>query len=177
MGKQLIFCVETNKKAKTDYIYLSATINNLYVYDRANVRFSPVYMDGKGNYNSKRVVSEIASLKRKYLVTSPDNATKVFYCFDCDHYDSKSDDAAFLQEAQNYCLQNSCEFIWFCRDIEHVYLGKQIPDHDKRNEAIKFKKREHAAMEQIDLIKMSKSKFQPGCSNILCILDKYLIRK
>lgn len=176
MGRQLIFCVETNKKSKTDYIYLKSTIDKLYRYDPANTKLSPVYMDGKGNYNSKRVAKDIKTLERKYNSTAPDNQSYVFYCFDCDEYDRNQNDMDFLQKTKEYCRQNSYEFIWFCRDIEHVYLGRQVSSHDKRNEAINFKKQEDKNISRLSLENMNRSSFQPGCSNVLLILDKYLDR-
>ena len=55
MGLQLIFVVETNKKCKSDWIYIKDTIDRFYQYDQAQVKFSPVYMDGKGKYNRNRI--------------------------------------------------------------------------------------------------------------------------
>ena len=60
MGLQLIFVVETNKKCKSDWIYIKDTIDRFYQYDQAQVKFSPVYMDGKGKYKNKE--KEISSL-------------------------------------------------------------------------------------------------------------------
>lgn len=42
MGLQLIFVVETNKKCKSDWIYIKDTIDRFYQYDQAQVKFSPV---------------------------------------------------------------------------------------------------------------------------------------
>ena len=44
MGLQLIFVVETNKKCKSDWIYIKDTIDRFYQYDQAQVKFSPVYV-------------------------------------------------------------------------------------------------------------------------------------
>ena len=59
MGLQLIFVVETNKKCKSDWIYIKDTIDYFYQYEQTQVKFTPVYMDGKGNYKNK---------KKKFLV-------------------------------------------------------------------------------------------------------------
>lgn len=64
MGMQLIFVVETNKKCKSDWIYIKDTIEHFYQYDRAQVKFTPVYMDGKGKYKNKE--TEINSLISQY---------------------------------------------------------------------------------------------------------------
>lgn len=52
MGLQLIFVVETDKKCKSDQIYIKDTIEQFYQYDSAHTKFSFVYMDGKGNLHS-----------------------------------------------------------------------------------------------------------------------------
>ena len=52
MGLQLIFVVETNKKSKSDWIYVKDTVDYFYKYERTEVKFSPIYMEGRGKYNS-----------------------------------------------------------------------------------------------------------------------------
>ena len=53
MGLQLVFVVETNKKCNSDWIYIKATIEHFYEYERTQVKLSTVYMDGKGKYRNK----------------------------------------------------------------------------------------------------------------------------
>ena len=53
MSLQLIFVVETNKKCKSDWIYIKETIDYLYQYNQTKVKLSPVYMDGKGKFKKK----------------------------------------------------------------------------------------------------------------------------
>lgn len=53
MGLQLIFVVEAEPKCKSDWIYIKDTIERFYQYERTQVKFSPVYMDGKGNFKKK----------------------------------------------------------------------------------------------------------------------------
>ena len=65
MGLQLIICVETNKKCNSDYIYIKSSIERFYSVDRGNIKLSPVYLDGKGNYSSKKVHGIITSTNRK----------------------------------------------------------------------------------------------------------------
>lgn len=100
MGLQLIFAVETNKKCNSDWIYIKDTIEHFYSYERTQVKFSVVYMDGKGNYSSKKKEKEIKSLVSQYSSTSNTNRSSVIYCFDCDDYDSKMDNLKFLEEAK-----------------------------------------------------------------------------
>ena len=77
MGIQFIFVVETNKKCNSDWIYIKDTIEHFYVYERTRVKLSVVYMDGRGNYNSKKKEKEIERLISQYSVTSKSNQSKV----------------------------------------------------------------------------------------------------
>ena len=43
MGLQLIFVVETNKKSKSDWIYVKDTVDYFYKYERTEVKFSPIW--------------------------------------------------------------------------------------------------------------------------------------
>ena len=173
MGLQLIFVVETNKRCKSDWIYVKDTVDHFYEYNNAYVKLTPVYMDGKGRYKNKE--KEISTFISQYSSTSKNNASIVIFCFDCDDFSSKPDDAAFLEEAQRYCKENGYEFVWFCKDIEQVYLGKQVSDKQKKAESVRF-----AANKEIKKVegrKLQFSTYKIGTSNILAILDKYLTRK
>ncbi len=52
MAIQLIFCVETNKRADTDSIYLSETINHLYLVNN-KTKISKVYLNTKTRYKAR----------------------------------------------------------------------------------------------------------------------------
>ena len=173
MGLQLIFVVETNKKCKSDWIYVKDTIDRFYQYDQSQVKLSPVYMDGKGKYKSKD--KEIAKLIRDYSVDSKAKHSKVIMCFDCDNYDSNPEDAEFLACAKQYCAENGYEFVWFCKDIERVYLGKKVDDKQKGTEAALFKAKKLITV--VDERKLAVSDHRANTSNILTVIDKYLARK
>lgn len=130
MDLQLIFVVETKKSVKSDWIYIKDTIEQFYQYDNAHVKLTPVYMDGRGNYKSKE--KEVLKRISQYKADNPEKESKVIYCFDCDDYDVKPSDLKFLSDAQRFCHNKGYEFAWFCKDIEHVYLGKQIDDSQKK---------------------------------------------
>ena len=96
----------------------------------------------------------------------------------------------FLNGAKSFCDQNGFRFIWFCKDIEQVYLGKSIPDSSKKKEAESFLRKK-----KIKDVRMSKAKniydfskaqipiklkvarYQNGKSNLCAVLDEYLIRQ
>ena len=151
MDLQLIFVVETDSKSKSDWIYIKDTVDYFYNYDQSHVKFSPVYMDGKGNY------------------------TKVIYCFDCDDFDTNRVEMDFLKNAKEYCDEKQYEFVWFCKDIERVYIGKKVPKREKTKEAAKFKSRK--IIQQTDERKLTVSNYIANTSNILKVIDKYLERK
>lgn len=173
MGLQLIFVVETNSKSKSDWIYIRDTIERFYQYNRNHVKFTPVYMNGKGKYKGKK--GEVDELISQYSSTSKTNQSKVIYCFDCDDYDVKPEDSEFLEAAKEYCNTNRYDFIWFCKDIECVYLGKKIERHDKQRQAANFKAKKQ--INEIDPKKLQYKDYQKNTSNILNILDQHLERR
>lgn len=173
MGLQLIFVVETNKKCKSDWIYIKDTIDRFYQYDQAQIKFSPVYMDGKGKFKNKE--KEISSLISQYTAGNKKNQTKVIFCFDCDDYDSKPEDAEFLVNAKRYCDEKGYDFIWFCKDIERVYLGKKVDDSQKKKESATFKAKK--LMDAVDKSKLIVKAYRANTSNIMTVIDQYLSRK
>lgn len=170
MGVQLIFVVETNKKCKSDWIYVKNTIDRFYTFNQSHVKLSPVYMDGKTKYKDKE--KEVITLISKYKKMASKNESSVIYCFDCDEYDNKPEDAKFLNEVKSFCKKKNYNFVWFCKDIERVYLGRKVPDDDKKNEASKFmaKKLIYKVKEDI----LSVNEYRKNTSNILEILDKFI---
>ena len=173
MGLQLIFVVETNKKCKSDWIYIKETIDHFYQYSNTQVKLTPVYMDGKGKYKSKE--KEISSLISQYASTSKTNQSKVIFCFDCDDYDVKPEDATFLKNAQQYCAAARYDFVWFCKDIEHVYIGERVADRQKKTESVRF-----ISKKLINIVSESQltaNRYQVKKSNIMTVLDQHLTRK
>ncbi len=175
MGTQLIICVETNQKCNSDYIYIKSAIEEFYLLDNADVRLSPVYMDGKGNYSSKKTRKRISTLRRQYTADSKNAQNIVLCCVDCDEYDSKPEDMLFLEKVQKYCEQNEFHFVWFCKDIEMVFLGASVSDTKKCKEARLFKSKNKIL--QVDIRNMRVSTYRNMCSNLCSVLDKYLIEK
>lgn len=58
MAMQMILCVETNKKADTDSIYILDTIKHWYKLNN-QVKINKVYMNAKSKYNAKDVIKDI----------------------------------------------------------------------------------------------------------------------
>lgn len=169
MGVQLIFCVESNKQKQTDYKYIKETVEYFYNFDRAEVRLNKTFMNGRGNYDSPRVEKEIQGNIKKYSSTSSDNKSVVIYCFDCDDYDTKPEDKAFLDRAEEYCRENEYKFVWFCKEIESVYWGKQVADDIKVKMANKFVK--DNAIKAVSYSNLCSEKYKDKYSNLCRVIE------
>lgn len=169
MGSQFVFVVETNKKCQSDWMYIKDTIEHFYTFDGTQVKLSTVYMDGRGNYKKKE--KDIQSLISQYKASSKKNQSKVIYCFDCDNFDMNAEDENFLKNAKQYCEENGYEFVWFCRDIEQVYIGKQVEKSQKRTEAATFKAKKLITNMNAD--KLLKKNYCVSASNFMNIMDQF----
>ncbi len=173
MGLQLIFVIETDSKCKSDWIYIKDTIERFYRIDQAQIKLRPVYMGGKGKYMKKE--KEISQLISQYSSTSSTNQSKVIFCFDCDDYDFKQADMDFLNTAKQYCITNKYAFVWFCKDIERVYIGKKVEDNEKQREAVNFKSK--GLISTIDKNKLLVPDYRTNSSNLMIVLDNFLVRQ
>ena len=170
MAIQMILCVETNKRADTDYIYISETIRHLYKKDK-RITINKVYMGSKTKYKSKEVLRNIKQLTKDFTI----GETKVIYCIDTDAYETNIEHKKAFDDISRFCEENGYELIWFCHDIEDVYIGKKVSDSRKVPEAGEFRRKNK--IEEMDLEQLSGNIERVHTSNILCILDKYLSRK
>lgn len=173
MGLQLIFVVETDKKCKSDWVYIKDTIDSFFTYDTAQIKLSPVYLNGKGNYRTKE--KEISLLESQYRSTSRNNSSQVIMCLDCDDYDIKPEDMEFLNSAKQYCMGKGWDFVWFCKDVERVYIGKKVPDKEKKEEAAKFKAKK--CIELVEKSSLTSDAYIQNTSNIINVIKKYLGEK
>lgn len=170
MAIQMILCVETNKKADTDSIYILETIR--YWYELNNqVKISKVYMNTKSRYHSKDVLKEIEKKAKDFTI----GETRVIYCIDTDQYEINMDHATEFDNINKFCTENNYDLIWFCHDVEEVFLGKKVLDSQKVLEAAMFRRKNKIVELKGD--KLSCSEKHIYASNILNILDKYLQRK
>lgn len=172
MGLQLIICVETNKKTNSDYIYIKSVIERFFEIGNSNYKLSPVYMDGKGKYASNGVLKTISSLQKQYKAASKRNSSIVIYCFDTDDYDCNREDAVFLEKARVFCDRADYKFVWFCKDVEQVFLGKRISDNKKKREAERFLAQNR--IEHIRVDSLQSKAFQIGRSNLCDVLELFL---
>ena len=175
MGTQLIFCVETNKQTKSDYIYINSVIRWFYQDLPANIKVSTVYMNNKYNYNSNKVKKEISNYEKQYRAASKNNHSEVIYCFDCDDYDIKAEDKVFLKTAREYCENNGCRFVWFCKDIEQVFLRERINDNEKKVRAEVFQRKK--MIRNLNFSIFESDSYQVYKSNLGLVLNEFLARR
>ena len=133
MALQMLLCLETNKQSATDYVYIKDTINRFYKLNN-KIKITPLYMNGKANYNSNKVIKEIKRMSKGFIM----GQTKVVYCIDTDAYENNSNQARELEVISLYCQNNKYEMIWFCHDIEEVYIGTKVPNNQKVKKANNF---------------------------------------
>lgn len=170
MAIQMIFCLETNKKAGTDYIYIREILN--YLYQISNqVKISPIYMGTKTKYKSDDVLQQIDQKKEDYI----HGETKVIYCIDTDEYEKMPEHKNAFRDIRQFCKENKYELIWFCHDVEEVFVGKRISDSQKVQIAKAFRNKKE--IEKLSQERLSEEEPKPCASNVLRVLDQYLERK
>ena len=170
MAIQLILCVETNKKADTDSIYITEALNHYFKIDNS-VNINKVFMETKTKYKSKNVVKEINEKIKLYSF----GETKVIYCIDTDNFEANQEHNNQLKEISRYCNDNNYDLIWFCHNVEEVFLGRTISDKQKTSEARTFRRKK--AIEQLDPKHLSGKQMYSCRSNMLDIFAKYLAKK
>ena len=72
-------------------------------------------------------------------------------------------------------VEKGYDFIWFCKDIERVYLGKKVDDSQKKRESATFKAKK--LIEAVEECKLVANNYRANTSNIMLVIGKYLSRK
>ncbi len=169
MTKLIVMCLETNKQAQTDKMYIDKILNQTYKFGN-EVTFYPIFMGGKPAYKKRQVVNEIKlALKQKF------DEKHVVYCIDIDQFEQSAEANKLNSDITQYCKQNGYKLVWFCKTIEDVILHEIVPDKEKVKRATKFKNAEE--IEQDILNSLSASSILKQKSNILCVFDNILPRK
>ena len=162
--RQILFCVETNKNARTDWVYIEATIKRFYIDDRKIV-YRPIFMGSKSMYRDTGLNKEIKTRIDKYP-----GETTVVYCIDVDDYDASPVTAKLNESIKNFCIDKNFEFVFFSRDIEDVYLSRVVNDSEKIKCAETFNRKKMIA--NIDEKLLSKNTIKGRGSNVLIVLNK-----
>ncbi|MBR2498726.1 MAG: hypothetical protein IKB67_03330 [Clostridia bacterium] len=167
----LIFCVECNKKSESDKMYISNVIKNFYKLD-TSIKTRYLNFAGKGKYKSEKIKKEIEKIKAEPHYKQ----IKVVYCVDADKIQADPDTNKLNEEIKKYCKKNNYEFVWFCRNIEDVFLHKTINNSKEKIKAAKKVGRVGgiglATEKTLTATKLSENK-----SNLMSVVDKVLQRK
>ena len=171
MAIQIIFVMEADEKSRSDYMYIRTVLDKHYnILQRKDIKIMPVFMGGKGNYQKAKVERTITGNVKKYSVNGE---SKIVYCFDTDKYDSNPEDSKLLNQEQDYCASKGYDFVWFCHDIEEVFLGHSVKQSEKTDIARKFMA--NASKSAIVVNNLNVDSIGKGKSNLIRVLDKYLI--
>lgn len=171
MAMQMILCVETTKKANTDSVYILDTIK--FFYNIGNeIKINSVYMGTKSKYKSKDILKEISQKIKDF---SRLGETKVIYCIDTDEYEKNTEHEKDFNNISKFCKNNNYDLIWFCHDVEEVFIGNKVSDSEKVQKASIFRRKKN--IEKMDVEKLSSNNIRIHTSNILNVLDQYLPRK
>ena len=103
--------------------------------------------------------------------TDEESCSVVIYCFDCDDYDIDPEASLFLEDVKQYCLNKHYEFVWFCKDIERAYVGKKIPDNEKKKRAERFKRKNEVSSVQKEAL--TAERYGQNRSNSLRVLSQF----
>ena len=128
-------------------------------------------MGTKTKYNSKEVLKEIKQKKSMFSHGS----RMVIYCIDTDQYEKNPNHKKEYDEIQKYCEHENYEMVWFCHDVEEVFIGYKVSDSDKTKKAAEFVKKN--IVKNVNYKKLSSDKLIKNTSNMLLVFDKYLQRK
>ena len=163
--KATVFCVETNKQANTDWVYIKETLRRFY--PSYNVKYDRIYMGAKSKYRSKKVLDEISSWKKVYK-----DDLVVVYCIDTDRYELDATQKKEFDDISKFCDDKRYELVWFCHDIEEVYLGRSVNNNIKKDESIKFLKSK--GIESISANRLCGDHMKAGFSNIMVALNRIM---
>lgn len=167
--RQILFCVESNRKARTDYQYIEATLKRFYKEDK-KIRYRPIYMGSKTRYKAKDVVKEI----QNNIKACPYD-TKVIYFIDVDDYNISAATKKLYDDIKAYCDINGYAFVFFDKDVEDVYLGNSVRDKEKVDKVAEFKRKQR--INQVDVSMLEVNDHRRHGSNILRVLDQYWVRR
>lgn len=113
------------------------------------------------------MVNAIESNIKKYKAIGE---TYVIYCFDTDKYDSEPEDKKLLSDEEKYCRDNGYEFVWFCHDIEEVFLGKSVAKSEKTDSARRYSA--NNGITNVNKNNLNAEVFAKRKSNLLSVLNK-----
>ena len=168
----LILVVETNDEQGSDRLYIEDYIKHFYNIAGIKLKFIP--MCGKGNYRSTKVLNKINKLINEYKKINPNAPLyKVIYFIDLDNPHINAEQYKLNEKISVFTKEMDYDLVYFNKNIENVFLKRDVESNQKQKEAVRFVSRKH-------ILKFDNSKCSikiPGTwssSNIDLILSKYL---
>ena len=159
----LFIIVESDKKSKTDSIYINVIIEKFFKKYTSLVKIEYIYASGKGNLISSKIINRIKTKSREF------NKCELLFVYDTDEYSTNQNDIKINNSITEYARKNNYNVAWFCKDIENVLLNKSIDNNKKLEEAKNFiRNKDHI---NININKLQASKIKQGSSNIVNILN------
>lgn len=71
---------------------------------------------------------------------------------------------------KEYCEDNGYRFVWFCKDVERVYIGEKVPDKLKKKKAADFRAKKKINSVRREMLQVAG--YRQNCSNILNVLGE-----
>lgn len=167
ISKQLIIVTETNQKSQSDYMYINRFLEYFFLIDE-NVRIVPIFLNGKSNYDSRKIERKIEKLKKEFSYGD----SFVVYCYDTDNYEIDARDRDFDQRINKYCDEKGYYLVHFSKDIEEVFLERSINNTSKTKEAIKFLRSRKIG--SLDLSKFKSNNKRRYYSNLYLVFSQLL---
>lgn len=174
VNRHLVFCIESTDKNPIDKYYIEALIKNFYIIGENKISF--IGLGGKYRYNNPKITKKISELTKTTRVISKLDV-KVIYCLDKDLNNRDSQDCDFVNQVNGYTANNDCDIIWFVRTIEEVMIGKKVSQKDKHSLAVDFIRKKKSSTLNISNLSCNNNVNARKKSNILTVIDKYLVRK
>lgn len=168
----LILVVETNIEQGSDRLYIEDYIKHFFDISGVKLKFIP--MSGKGNYKTTKVINKINQKIKEYTKTNPNNPKfKVIYFIDWDNPRFNNSQFNLNNQIVEYINKMNYELVYFNKNIENVFLQKDVESNKKLKEATRF-----VSKKLISEFDNSKCKIAQvvilNSSNIDFILSKYL---
>ena len=170
---QIILVMETSDEDKSDNIYISKLLDELYIQD--NVVIQRIYLGGKRNYKNQKILKDIKSYTNMHKSIN-NGSTTVIYFVDtyCEEECFKS--GSFFYNLRSFIKDKGFELVWFAKNIERTFLNRDLLiSENKKIVAKNFS--QNTSIPKLNIKNFSSINIHKDSSNILLILDKYLKRK
>ena len=97
--------------------------------------------------------------------------TEAVYSYDTDNEKIVKDKSELNKRIEKYCADNNYHAVFFCRDIEEVFIKERV-HNDKSKTAIQFLK--NGRINNIDVDSLKSNIKRNGTSNLLLVVDGIL---